>query len=84
MTSLRYGLFAAERSRVVIELAQPALVSRLDVTTRPADGAALLTVELARSDREAFRRSAKPEAPALSEPETTGSVEPGGDKRPSS
>src|SRR5215212_5802823 len=82
VTSLRYGLFAAERSRVVIDLAQPALVSRLDVTTRPADGAALMTVELARSDREAFRRSAKPEAPAVSEPETTGSVEPGGDKRP--
>ena len=41
VTSLRYGLFAAERSRVVIELAQPALVSRLDVATRPADGAAL-------------------------------------------
>src|SRR5215216_1403670 len=82
VTSLRYGLFAAERSRVVIDLAQPALVSRLDVTTRPADGAALLTVELARSDREAFRRSAKPEPPAVVEPETTGSVEPGGDKRP--
>jgi N-acetylmuramoyl-L-alanine amidase len=82
VTSLRYGLFAAERSRVVIDLAQPALVSRLDVTTRPVDGAALLTVELARSDREAFRRSAKPEAPAVPEPETTGSVEPGGDKRP--
>ena len=73
-----------ERSRVVIDLAQPALVSRLDVATRPADGAALLTVELARSDREAFRAPARPETPAVAEPATTGSVERGRRQAPAS
>jgi N-acetylmuramoyl-L-alanine amidase len=59
VSSFRFGLFAPGRSRIVIELAQPALVSRMDVTTHPVDGAALLTVELTRADRDAFRRLVK-------------------------
>jgi N-acetylmuramoyl-L-alanine amidase len=82
VASFRYGLFAPGKSRVVIELTQPALVSRLDVTTRESHGVALLTVELAKSDRETFRRAARPEAPAGRDPETTGSVDSGTDKRP--
>jgi len=59
IASFRYGLFAPDRSRVVIDLAQPALVSRAESVTRPSDGAAVLTIELARTDRETFRRAAK-------------------------
>jgi N-acetylmuramoyl-L-alanine amidase len=81
IASFRYGLFAAGRSRVVIDLAQPALVSRVEAATRASDGAALLTVELTRTDREAFRRAARPEASRVPDPETTGSVA-SADKRP--
>ena len=73
VASFRTGLFAPGRSRIVIDLAQPAAVSRLDVTARPRDGAALLTIELTRVDREAFRRlaqtEARPAAPARPAPE---------------
>ena len=82
VASFRYGLFAADRSRVVIDLAQAALVSRIEMATRESDGAALLTVELTRTDREAFRRAARLEPPAPPEPETTGSVGAAGDRRP--
>ncbi|HEX8664950.1 MAG TPA: N-acetylmuramoyl-L-alanine amidase [Beijerinckiaceae bacterium] len=86
VASFRYGLFAAGRSRVVIDLAQPALVTRVEAATRASDGAALLTVELTRTDRETFRRAARPEAPAAlaaaaADPEATGSVA-SADKRP--
>src|SRR5687768_11425848 len=40
VSSFRYGLFAPGRSRVVIDLAQPALVSRVDMAT-DASGIAL-------------------------------------------
>ncbi|KMO15485.1 AMIN domain-containing protein, partial [Methylobacterium platani] len=56
VASYRYGLFAPGRSRIVIDLAQAATVARVATTTRPRDGATLLTVDLARADREAFRR----------------------------
>ena len=58
IASFRYGLFAPGRSRVVIELTQPAQVTRLDVVPQPADGSARLVVELAKTDREAFRKAA--------------------------
>jgi N-acetylmuramoyl-L-alanine amidase len=57
IASFRYGLFAPGRSRVVMDLAQPALVSRIEVRQNPNDGTAQLVVELSRSDREAFRRA---------------------------
>ncbi|MBK3423291.1 AMIN domain-containing protein, partial [Methylobacterium sp. IIF4SW-B5] len=60
VASYRYGLFAPGRSRIVIDLAQAATVARVATTTRPRDGATLLTIDLARSDREAFRRAAQP------------------------
>ena len=46
IASFRYGLFAPGRSRVVIDLAQPAIVSPIEVKSRPPDGAARLDVEL--------------------------------------
>src|SRR4051812_2484438 len=62
--SFRYGLFAPGRSRVVVDLAQPATVSLVEVTPRPSDGAVLLTVELTRTDRESFRHATRAEEPA--------------------
>jgi N-acetylmuramoyl-L-alanine amidase len=83
VSSYRYGLFAPGRSRIVVELSQPALVSSVEAATRPADGAALLTIELTKTDREAFRRAAKPELPAVPDPVSTGSVaSKGEDRRP--
>jgi N-acetylmuramoyl-L-alanine amidase len=64
VASFRYGLFAAGRSRVVIDLVQPATVSLVEVTPRRSDGAVLVTVELTRTDRDTFRRATKPQEPA--------------------
>jgi len=58
IASYRYGLFAPGRSRVVMELAQPAVVSALHVDQNQPGGAALLVIELSRVDREHFRRAA--------------------------
>ena len=58
LASYRYGLFAPGRSRVVMDLAQPAVVSAIHVEANLPGGAALLTVELSRVDREEFRRAA--------------------------
>jgi N-acetylmuramoyl-L-alanine amidase len=80
--SYRYGLFANGRSRVVIELAQPAVVSALEVAARATDGAVLLSVELTKTDREAFRRAAKPSEPSVADPVATGSIGASADKRP--
>ncbi|WP_407525636.1 N-acetylmuramoyl-L-alanine amidase [Methylobacterium oryzisoli] len=64
VASYRYGLFAPGRSRLVIDLAQTATVTRVATAPRPRDGATLLTIDLARSDRDGFRRAAvAPEPP---------------------
>ena len=81
-TSFRYGLFAAGRSRVVIDLAQPATVSRVEVTPRPSDGAVLLTVELTRTDRESFRRATRPDEPARTGAVSTNPPSATADNRP--
>ncbi|GBU16682.1 MULTISPECIES: N-acetylmuramoyl-L-alanine amidase [Methylobacterium] len=62
--SFRYGLFAPGRSRVVVDLAGPATVARIETVARPRDGAHLLTIELQRADREAFRKAAVASDPA--------------------
>jgi N-acetylmuramoyl-L-alanine amidase len=62
VASYRYGLFAPGRSRLVIELAQPARVERLETTSADGDGAAVLTIELARVDRDTFRKAAAADA----------------------
>lgn len=56
--SFRYGLFAPGRSRIVIDLASPATVGRIETATRPRDGAVLMTIPLQRVDRETFRKAA--------------------------
>ena len=58
ISSFRYGLFAPGRSRVVMELAQPATVSGMTVDANAAGGTALLTIELTRTERDDFRRAA--------------------------
>ena len=39
--SFRYGLFAPGRSRIVVDLASPAVVGRIETATRARDGAGL-------------------------------------------
>jgi N-acetylmuramoyl-L-alanine amidase len=78
----RYGLFAPGRSRIVVELAQPALPSAIEVAARTSDGATILAVELVKADREAFRRAAKSGREAANDPLVTGSVAAPADKRP--
>ncbi|MEG9526012.1 MAG: N-acetylmuramoyl-L-alanine amidase [Hyphomicrobiales bacterium] len=62
--SFRYGLFAPGRSRIVIDLAAPATVGKIETATRPRDGAVLLTIPLQRADRDAFRKAAAAADPA--------------------
>ncbi|WP_112664058.1 N-acetylmuramoyl-L-alanine amidase [Microvirga flavescens] len=74
VASFRYGLFAPGQSRVVIDLAQTAVVSATEVSQRD-DGSHLLTIELTRVEREEYRRAAAANAAAtaakasISEPE---------------
>ncbi len=56
--SYRYGLFAPGRSRIVVDLASPAVVGRIETATRARDGAVLMTIPFQRADREAFRKAA--------------------------
>ncbi|WP_027172491.1 N-acetylmuramoyl-L-alanine amidase [Methylobacterium sp. 10] len=70
VSSFRYGLFAPGRSRIVVDLAQPATVGRIETTTRMRDGATLLSVEFQKAERDAFRRAAvanDPSPPARKE-----------------
>lgn len=84
IASYRYGLFAPGRSRVVMELAQPAVVSAITVEPHAPGGAALLTVELSRVEREEFRRSAAETAAAGAKEAGVGPSIPtgAGDARP--
>jgi len=58
ISSYRYGLFAPGRSRVVMELAQPASVSGMTVDAHAVGGTALLTIELTAIKRDDFHRAA--------------------------
>ncbi|MGO4571795.1 N-acetylmuramoyl-L-alanine amidase [Microvirga sp. 2TAF3] len=58
IASYRYGLFAPGRSRVVMDLAQPAVVSAIRTEPSALSGAAILVIELTRVDREEFRKAA--------------------------
>jgi N-acetylmuramoyl-L-alanine amidase len=56
VSSLRYGLIAQGRSRIVVDLAGPAVPVRTEMVTNAADGVPRLVVEFAKTDRDAFRR----------------------------
>ncbi|MBO1905357.1 N-acetylmuramoyl-L-alanine amidase [Microvirga sp. 3-52] len=66
IASYRYGLFAPGRSRVVMELTQPAMVSGMTTAPDATGAATILTIELSRTEREEFRRAAV-ENPAAKE-----------------
>ncbi|MGJ3262525.1 MAG: N-acetylmuramoyl-L-alanine amidase [Salinarimonas sp.] len=64
VASMRWGLFAPERARVVIALAGPARVADVAVTARD-DGAHLLTLTLAPVDSDAFAAAVAADAGAF-------------------
>jgi N-acetylmuramoyl-L-alanine amidase len=86
--SVRYGLIGPGRSRVVIELAQPALPASIKTEPVLGGAATTLVLDLRKADREAFSQAAVADrretlAEAASDPGTTGSrPRPGGDRRP--
>ena len=65
VTSFRYGLFAPGRSRIVVDLAGPAIVEKIE-TAKARDGASLLSIAFKRTEREEFRRAAVASDPAPS------------------
>lgn len=65
VTSYRYGLFAPGRSRIVVDLAGPALVERIE-SVKSRDGATLLTIAFRRSERGAFQKAAVASDPSPS------------------
>ncbi|KAB1075091.1 N-acetylmuramoyl-L-alanine amidase [Methylobacterium planeticum] len=79
--TFRYGLFAPGRSRIVVDLAGPATVGRIESVTRPRDGAVLLSIEFQRADREAFRKATVSSDPSPAQRRFSGAVEPA-DARP--
>lgn len=58
VTSVRCGLAGPSRARIVLDLAAPASVARLDVENGTVPGSSVLTVELVRTERDSFRRAA--------------------------
>lgn len=68
VASFRYGLFAPGRSRVVIDLTQPAKIAALEIGPGGEDGTSILALELARSDRESFRQAAAEARAAVAGP----------------
>jgi len=84
VAGMRYGVFAADRSRVVIELAGPARV--VDVVSIPrADGAHLLTIRLAPIDAAAFAAAVAADALAFRQASLRPALDPTpapGDARP--
>lgn len=84
VASTRLGLFSAERSRIVLELAAPARIAGLDVSRRP-DGAWVMTLALAPTSPESFREAVAADAAALREASAhglRGALPAPGDTRP--
>lgn len=84
VASIRYGLFAADRSRVVVELSAPARVAAL--ATRPRDdGAHLLTLALAPVEPAAFAEAVAADAAGFRAASLRPAIDPApapGDGRP--
>jgi N-acetylmuramoyl-L-alanine amidase len=70
------------RSRVVMDLVQPALVSRIDTLPHPRDGSTLLIVELAKAERDEFHRAAIESASSLAAPVVEAAADNPKDRRP--
>ncbi|MGO4527101.1 N-acetylmuramoyl-L-alanine amidase [Microvirga sp. 2MCAF35] len=67
IASYRYGLFAPGRSRVVMELTQPAVVSGMTTAPDATGAATILTIELSRTERDEFHKAAVESASATKE-----------------
>jgi N-acetylmuramoyl-L-alanine amidase len=82
VSGYRFGLFAPGRSRIVIDLASPSRISKVE-SAEIAGGLATLDIELQRIDRAAFTsavaqmRGVAPEGPPAPRP-----LEAAGDRRP--
>ncbi|WP_299567613.1 N-acetylmuramoyl-L-alanine amidase [Enterovirga sp.] len=83
VSGLRAGVIAPGRARIVLDLAEPARIARIETVGEPEAGLHRLVVELVKIDRPSFRQTV-----ALGrddrDPLTTGSLGdgPGGDSRP--
>ncbi len=66
--SFRFGLFAPDRSRVVIDLAGPASLARVATASIAGGDPSRLAIELGRSDRATFHRDARPPTPVAAPP----------------
>jgi len=82
IASYRYGLFAPGRSRVVMELAQPAVVSGMTTAPDATGAATILTIELTRAEREEFRQAAAESAQGSKGPSAPPPVQEAKDSRP--
>jgi N-acetylmuramoyl-L-alanine amidase len=82
IASYRYGLFAPGRSRVVMELKQPAMVSGMTTVPDATGAATILTIELSRAEREEFRRAAVENAAATKEASAPPAAHDAKDARP--
>ena len=82
IASYRYGLFAPGRSRVVMELTQPAVVSGMTTAPDATGAATILTIELSRTEREEFHKAAADNASATREASTVPAVQGPKDARP--
>ena len=60
VSAYRYGLFIADRSRIVIDLSEPALVDRVD--SLDADGRRRMIFHIGRADRAKFAEAARTSA----------------------
>lgn len=59
VAAFRFGQFAVGKSRVVIDLAGPARIARVEVEPTPSGGASRLVIELAATDSDSFRAAAR-------------------------
>ncbi|MBV9078865.1 MAG: N-acetylmuramoyl-L-alanine amidase [Methylobacteriaceae bacterium] len=79
VAGFRCGAAGPGRSRIVVDLATPAVVGRLATEPGPLQGSAILSVEIARTDRDAMRRAAA--EPGFDRIDATGSIGPRGQAR---
>ncbi len=82
--SSRFGLFAQGKSRIVIDLAEPALVEKSELLPPENGLPARLVIELVRSTRKAFLAASKVPPPLQSAPPVPSAIQEknSADKRP--
>jgi len=80
VTGFRYGLFTADRARIILDLAQPAEIAEVKVTP-VRGGLAELTVVMKRTSREAFAALAREAASRAQLPAIPIERKPQGDSR---